>query len=531
MSSPTGPSCGIDVWSESTVDGGRRMSVELLKTRIEVLLRSVGEVEAVVRVLQENRDKVEQMSIAVSLASQKAESLVSPGEVTLDEVRSLQASLDPRRDAPSIQALKTTFDVLSKIQSTIPELVKALKGPVDDLRAIVQRAVMLDPTFVNGVSKNTRTLRNRIDGFLDELEDPDKTVREHWQKYFDEIVPDANRLFSDYMDLVAGVSIRERGVAINALAGPDSPVGQAVEPAEAAVSRLDQLCTIADWHVTNDLAVRVDWPSSPVTIPGRDGAAHLTSWPILRLGFASWSIWGMPLEGHEFGKLVASDRADELRAWKEETAAFGELGLRLLVADTIGAWTEGPAYACALLLLALDPRQGRDRPPAGVVTNTERARFVRTCLRSQIVADSKDRAPESADVGYGYLEFVDQVDKLWRSALPKADDDEAADRRSLLESLPRRVWRMLGLKRPFEVGDWRTAQNVWGLLAQDQPLPTDPPLGMRHLMNAAWYARCSPHVSPRPPVPEIERRTLRAGHAMAQQRGGGDPRPGGGRRR
>lgn len=508
------------------------MSIELLRTRTEVLLRSVGEVDAVLRVLQTNRDAVQQMSNALRKARQTAEGLVRPGDATLEELRLLKESQDP--DSAASEALATTLRVLSGMEETVPDLVKALKGPVTDLGEIAERAVQFDNAFVADVSNDTSNVRTKIQAFLEKLDAGAATVPEMWQIYFDEIVPAANSLFSDYMDLLGGVSIRERGVAISALSEePDPSTGAAVEPCKsAAVCRIDQLCAMADWHVTNELAVRVDWASSALAIPGRDGVRHLTSWPILRLGFASWSIWGMPVGGHEYGRLVVPRRAEVVRGWAAELAAFGEEGLRLLIADTIGAWTEGPAYACALLFLSLDPRHQVGGPGHGYVSNAERATYVRTCLRNQIVAFS-DRAPESADAGYGYLDFVDQVVDRWTEALPAgADgDEEAAERRRLLDSLPGRVWKAFGMKRPFAVGDWRESVKVWGNLARGEPLPSDPPLGMRHLMNAAWYARCADDVSPKRTAAEIERLALRAGHDMAmQQQRAGRSAPGAGRR-
>ena len=220
--------------------------------------------------------------------------------------------------------------------------------------------------------------------------------------------------------------------------------------------------------------------------------------------------------------VIAGTTADAAGEWAEEKAAFGDDGLRLLVADTIGAWAEGPAYACALCFLGLHP--GGDAWKAGRhghVTTADRAYVVRTALGSQIARSSgqgqASLTPEDVNQGYGYPEFVDGIAGYWQAAVG-ASGMPSEDRKSLLDRLPARVWQEFRLRRPFKVEDWGIAKDAWSRLRQDSPLPDDPPVDIRHLMNAAWYARCSADAPQHRPE-EIERRTLRAGREIVQPRG------------
>jgi hypothetical protein len=171
--------------------------------------------------------------------------------------------------------------------------------------------------------------------------------------------------------------------------------------------------------------------------------------------------------------------------------------------------------------LSLDPNE-RSKDGRGVVTAADRAYLVEHCLRHQFVHGS-DRIPEREDRGYGYLAFVDAVGTCWRGSLTAAGASETR-RGELLDALPTQIWNSLQLKREFKLEDWRLAKTVWNALAVDGDLPDTPPVGIRHLMNAAWYARLSEDLSPRPEPRDIERRALERGHRLVTQRGN-DVRP------
>jgi hypothetical protein len=338
----------------------------------------------------------------------------------------------------------------------------------------------------------TMALQKKID--LDIGPSPDL-----WGDYSQKIVRTADQVFAEYLDLLGGVSIRERGLAIRAL---------------GEVCLLDELCTMADWHVASELRQCVDWVQPAFTLPGRESPVEVRSWPIMQLGFAYWSIWGMPLAGHEFGRVVASQYGAELLEWKDELAAFGKQGLRTLVADIIGAWAEGPAYGYALCFLVLDPTRKVGEPRHGHITSADRAKVVDTCLRQQIVIPRRGYPllePEAAAMGYEYLPVVNQIKDGWDHVLEMTGQPPSD--RALLQGLPNKVWQALDLKRPFQLSDWRTAKSAWSALQDGKAPPTDPPVGIRHLMNAAWYARCSPDItaSPRLEPQEIEWRALRVG--------------------
>lgn len=373
--------------------------------------------------------------------------------------------------------LKNIADGLKKIREDGPGLKCDLEAAKEGLEKLDARAIRFSEDFGRSVGNQTRDLGIKIEELASEVKKKPASAK-LWQSYFEDIQPDATRLFIEYLDLLGGVSIRERGLAIEALAD---------------VCHLDELCALADWHFANELTLCQDWAWPKfVALPGRDLASDISAWPIVRLGFASWSIWGLPLEGHEFGKLLAdtrmSDRSErQKKHWRPYITEFGERGTRVLIADSIATWAEGPAYACALLFLVLNPSRALGEYSARNVCDADRAALVLAALRGR-AASSTGSGQRSAG-GYDYIPFVDALEKSWKEACQFTGTALPADRIRLLQNLPEVVRFQLDLKKPFDLKDWNLADKVLGCLNRDQDIPRDLVPGIRHLTNAAWRGR------------------------------------------
>ncbi len=405
-------------------------------------------------------------------------------------------------------ALSTVVTELREYQSSIDSMTASLKAVQGELSQIEDRVVPFEEGFDRTIGDEILALTTAIDTLSKSLDGGDPP-EELWSTYFEHIQPRVRRLFSDYLDLLGGVTIRERGLAISALRD---------------VCHLDDICALADSHLAEELTLCLDSDRATyVTLPGPDAVGEVPPWPIFRLGFASWSIWGLPLAGLEFGKLVADahlERRSADETWERELAELGIPGLRVLIADTLATWAEGPAYACALLFLVLDPTA----PPVGSsqegVSDAERADLVLAILAGGPPGESGSRAAG----GYDYEPFVQALDARWRGERPRVDPS-LSPRARLLERLPGRVVQVLGLKKPFKLEDWRLSKRVLDHLVRDEPLPDDPVPGVRHLTNAAWRGRLAPDRGPRDdadvaedPSYRLELDVLRVGMGLFQRR-------------
>jgi hypothetical protein len=448
------------------------MKAELLLLRLEVLKRGVRDVQEVLEAGNELRAAIKGAQDHAWSAWWFISDLLelANNQRVIDALEVLPASTG----GEWTNELKKVKDGLEKVRLEGPGHQSQLKTVKEGLKDIDSRAVRFSQEFGAGVGRQMKELGRQINDLAREVEKQPESA-DSWKTYFEDIQPTATRLFTEYLDLLGGVTIRERGNAIKALAD---------------VCHLDELCTLADWHFASELSLCLDWDKPTyLALPGDDQVSEISAWPILRLGFASWSIWGLPLEGYEFGKLAAdeqmSDRTErQRRHWKPYVTEFGVNGTRMLIADSIAAWAEGPAYACALLFLALNPSRIQGASAARNAWDADRAELVLATLRNRSMTGAGG-GRRTAD-GYDYVPFIDALEKKWSDACPLGGRALSAERKSLLHELPGIVESRLGLQKPFSLKDWRLAGDVLAKLTESPNAPLALACGVRHLTNAAW---------------------------------------------
>ena len=472
------------------------MSREVLLTRLELLHRNTTEVGSVLDALEQGREGVSQTREAIQTAVFGGLGAFNLDAEGLKEVSDRLAVSDPAAQA----AFDAVVEVARGLESRLSRLTTTLKEARTQFEAVANRHVKLGATWRAPVGTATSELKNMIEALQAKGGVEETPEEELWASYSSEIAPKADELFTEYLDLIGGVAIRELGLRIGAL---------------EEVCHLDELCALADWHARTELLRCVGWKDDDpaLILPARDMRGE-AGWPIVRFGFGYWSIWGMPLEGHEFGKVVTRRENAPLGQFADYAKELGSSGLRILIADVIATWAEGPAYACALYFLGLAPNDRVVDPVSGIeITAADRARVVQACLKHQILVDRTETTPEAVSAGTGYLEFVDQIDTQWSDALQAAG--AGSSERESLDELPERVAGAFSLKKPFSIDDWTHARDVWKALGTDEKPPENPPVWIRHLMNAAWYARLSENAAPQKSGPEIERLTLTQGISIA----------------
>jgi hypothetical protein len=481
------------------------MSREVLLTRLELLHRNATEVESVLDALEQAREGVMQTRDDVTKAVLGGLGTIKLHKEQVQEVSDRLRERDPAAQA----AFDEVVDVARALEKRLDRLTATLKAARMQFDAAANRQVRFDEGWQQPVGAATSALKGMIKDLQGKARAGKTSVADLWKTYHEKIAPKADQLFAEYLDLIGGVAIRELGLRIGAL---------------KEVCHLDELCGLADWHARYELRLCVGWKENDpaLILPARDMRADI-DWPIVRFGFGYWSIWGMPLEGHEFGKVVAGQDSAPLNEFADDKAELGLRGLRTLIADVIAAWAEGPAYACALYFLALAPNDRVVDPETGLaITAADRSRVVRACLRHQIVADRRNQTPEAVNAGYGYLEFVNEIDAGWAEALGAAG--VSPSERESLDDLPERVVAAFELSKPFTINDWRHSTTIWGNLAAKTALPASPATSIRHLMNAAWYARLAPDAKPKTTDAEIEQLTLRQGMEIVRPRDKHPPR-------
>jgi hypothetical protein len=213
----------------------------------------------------------------------------------------------------------------------------------------------------------------------------------------------ARPVFIEYVDFLGGLTVRDTGL--------DDLV---CDMTEAVLGRFKSLT------------------KRSLPLPGRQAALGNVLNSVVLLGFPEWSIWGIPLVGHEVGlayikegnypelsqlinKFLPKASAAETEQNSAESGpaqrvspGWSEEVVEQLVADAFATYTLGPAYACAALLLRLNPRHDEpthpDRP-----RDIDRARVIIMMLKAQ-----RRSAPAA---GGTFTDLVTDLENLWVSAV------------------------------------------------------------------------------------------------------------------
>jgi hypothetical protein len=261
----------------------------------------------------------------------------------------------------------------------------------------------------------------------------------------------------DYLEYVAGLCLRHDGLDGGMCAIADALIAELV-------------------HGSRDLEA--------LAIPGRgsrDGA--LTK--VVYLGFPEWTVWALPLAAHELWHIarqhaqlgeqffIFARRELGGRLSEDEIAACEEDPLlENCIADAFATYTMGPSYACAALILGLDPVS--DALRASTILYT----LERLVGRDQLNVDTSQT----------------ELARLWRGALEQAEHQEV-ERRSHLET-----WRDAFLAYLDKVAlsnrTLRFDTRLWASVREDlkrnvvsEDGACDPDLSLRFVLSAAWEAR------------------------------------------
>lgn len=328
-----------------------------------------------------------------------------------------------------------------------------------------------------------------------------------WRCFQKEIRAESEDLFSEYVEFLGGLALRDTGFGEPAAAVPVN----GSEPAE-------QLG--ADVYVMADDLIRQIyrigrgdlWHS--LTIPARRDASARTLARMIRLGFPEWTVWAVPLAPYEFGRVVVSEE----NVVKLYATRFGgvELGLEIIMADVFGTYTIGPAYAFAAIYVLLDPRAREHEPPAA---DDDQERPTRA--ESQVRSDS-DRAHvvlstlAAMDSGGELTTVINDLRARWEMAVEQANG-VALPTGAATERLDKPAEFLLTFLRDnapaveYKSSRWDEVR-AWSNLAQlerDNWLPPAGGEGVRDILNAAWLQRMTAG-----PNPEVDAKLAEAALAL-----------------
>jgi uncharacterized protein YukE len=394
--------------------------------------------------LDELQEDIEEVQQVVAKAETRHERLKVLREAGASAADRLRAARKEAHDA-ALDAEGTEF------HEALESLSVSLKDVAAQIRQINETVADFDRAMIH--LKEAEDINNRCGQILDDIRDIRSRVRggelsyaDAWAAFDDLSDTRCRALFSDYVDLLGGLTLRDTGLD-------------------------DQISGMTD-DLLNELGTELlALPARPADAPAAD-AASLGS--LIKLWFPEWTIWGVPLFGYDAG-LAWVNRRSPLGAQLLDAEPAGSRGC--LVADAYATFALGPAYASAAILLRMRTPAAGD--PAASPSEAGRAYVILRILRA---------LGESGTFGA----VVGIVEECWQEAVrQRGGVTEPANREALDRFADRAVETLdkVTTLRRFDAQLWeREARDMLNALRLTEPGGPQPAT-VRGLLNGAWAAR------------------------------------------
>jgi hypothetical protein len=452
----------------------------VLKTRVDLVIRNLRHVQQALGTVKQRRTGLRR----VLIFPERIDASIDGLDRALDRATDGYRKGSWPQVASGLDALSAELNELSQEASSLTDLVAELREAI----MLDEEEVAKTDSVANAVHDFLKTavsaafgddlakldeLRSQIDAVGTEGEADPGEMRAAWTKYHDRLYVSSERLFEEYVDLVSGVALRDTGF--------DRGIARLAEGLLKACGPIGTY----NWNT--------------LTIPAREETLAVTAARIVRLGFPEWTIWTLPLTAYELG----FDYADSDKNLSPQFAALGgdQDELLVLVADAFATYFLGPAYACAAILMRLNPAEAftgkrlvakRAAVILSALTQMGRATGVANHyaeITNRLTVEWEDALRQTGwgePAGPG--EVVTGDDSGAQSAVPRLTDDEQAAIDRLLRAFEPRVHRPLlwAAEAWPKIEEWaaklRAGQEV---LARD----VDGLAELRYVLNAAWRAR------------------------------------------
>ncbi len=233
-----------------------------------------------------------------------------------------------------------------------------------------------------------------------------------------------------------------------------------------------------------------------LTVPAAQEAMALTLGRIIRLPFPEWTVWTLPLIAREYGQVVLTQNRTLKDALAASMPEVREPRVLALVTDAFATYLMGPAYACALIMLRLDPTVAHDEIDQQPNADS-RARMTLRMLK---------RMNDEVSFAKPYTELISHLEEKWATMLKQAEvTDRSTTADEFLAKLLDLTWSEFYSKLAFVVRYPLTKDDGWFVssnysdewseaLKQDdgQPLKVTgvtTSSKLRDALNAAWICR------------------------------------------
>jgi hypothetical protein len=384
--------------------------------------------------------------------------------MALKAISALQDIVPPARLERLRASVEGAQKRSSEISSGFPEMVEIIGRMAERWAQIASERI---PAGLGSVAAQRAT---KVEGLEETLSAQSESASDSsrkgiWDEYEWMAFGQGKGLFGEYVDVIGGLALRNTGV--------DQGVCQMAD---------DLLqCLHSAWRARS---------FESMAVPTRRMAAEPSLAQIIRLGFPEWTVWALPLGAHEFGHVVLAD-SDALVAEATQETGITQSQIATYLADAFGAAVVGPAYACAAILLALDPciADEKGREAVGADEPERTLQLSPDSRRVHVILEVLDLM----DGGHGTVSPVaGQLRDAWSSALDTFGLSLDAAWDQPLQSLAKLMWNDLqarAFQLPYRAGQFATVSQWKSLRAHPAADFPDSADDIRDILNAAWIQR------------------------------------------
>lgn len=423
----------------------------ILRTRVSVTRRNLQRVGQLFTLIGHYRDEMDQVLALPDELSTQLTRLANGADALAQKMRDAECTWP--ENEPEFED-GTAYDEIRGLERRLREVrngLSATRRLVKDLR---------DET-----DKLTEQLKDVDDYLLHSANDLAATLTT--ENYLEKRSR-VDGIFAEYVELLRGIALRY------------AMFGDAQEELGHLFSIADQLPRC--WNLRG-------WSWQSVAVPSLQ-EREPTDAKVLRLGFPEWTVWALPFVQNAFAHVYIQKQKEGLRPKHALTVGAEVTAL----ADALATLVTGPAYACAALLLRLDP--------AAVTRQQDEAALRSASVLAMLEAVS-DQLPRSSPVRM----LVERLRKEWCAAVRTAGGSTTAFDDAVESSLVRDVvqrataWSVDtgpdGAALPIWADEWGTVNDWAGQLRSGTRIDLsgitvtyrNRPVALVLLLNAAWLAR------------------------------------------
>jgi len=444
------------------------MSYLILRTQIEVMRRNLTDVQALVESL-DRHDVVRPLDLPSPYTQQNLDNLS-------DFVREAREAI--RRDdgtalGEALRAVESEVDELraslEDAETKATELARRSPARLTDFQTTLTDELL--DKVVEGKLEKLNELERDLSNAQEleargELAEAQEAVRRVWRDYATEVMPQANAVFGEYVEFLEALALRFTGYDRG-------------------------ICRLAD-ELIRETGQFPEFNWNSVTLPARQETLSMAY--MIGLGFPEWTIWTLPLGAHALGQgFIRTTQKTIEFVERNATEEAAREDLRILLADAFATYLLGPAYACAAILLRLDPYSAFENGGLGA----RRAQVVLRMLRLLSERDPNRFAHET----------VARLSCEWEQALREAGHDDRLDQPesegglsgselASIGALVQHIADRVGSSRAYKGSRWPETVVEWAPKLQDgrvDDIEIDPDDQLKHalrdVLNAAWHCR------------------------------------------